>query len=121
MNDVGEQATGARTALIITNCVEKPLRPAGRSFPFDRAGPTAEYFFSSLQNFHGDYSSAESPRNECTSLFREEPSQVSRRPLFIALRTKNFWPHGPSRLFFFSARAAHLARRGGRARRYFWA
>jgi hypothetical protein len=31
-------------------------------------------------------------------------------PFFIAFRAKNFRPHGPSRLFFFSAHAAHLAR-----------
>jgi hypothetical protein len=53
--------------------------------------------------------------------FREKSSRVSRRPIFIAFRAKSFRLHGPSRLFFFSVRAGHLARRGGRARRSFWA
>jgi hypothetical protein len=43
MDDVSEQATGARSALTITNCAEKPLRPVGKSFSFDRAGLTHEH------------------------------------------------------------------------------
>jgi hypothetical protein len=66
----------------------------GRSFPFDRAGPTTEYFFSSWEN--GYFSSAEWPRNCLYFSFQEKFSRVSRRPFFIAFRAKNFQLCGPS-------------------------
>jgi hypothetical protein len=42
---VGEQATGARTALTITNCAEIFSRTRREKFPFDRAGPTPNISF----------------------------------------------------------------------------
>jgi hypothetical protein len=44
MDDVGEQATEARTALTFTNCAEKFWVSVGRSFPLDCARPTNELF-----------------------------------------------------------------------------
>jgi hypothetical protein len=63
IDDVGEQVTGARTALTFTNCAEKVfVRPLGEVFL--------------RGNFHDNFSSAESPRNAYTFLFREKPSRV---------------------------------------------
>jgi hypothetical protein len=115
MDDVGEQATGARTTLIITNCTENFHFPSGDVFPLIARGLLPNFSFL-RGNFHGNFSSAESPRNTYTFLLQEKSSRV---PFFITFRAKSFRPHGRSRLFFFSARAGHLAWRGGRARRSF--
>jgi hypothetical protein len=73
----------------------------GRNFPFGCAGPTDEHcpLFLGL----------------CVVISLAPRGFAA--PFFIAFRAKSFRPHGTSRLFFFSARAAHLVRRGGRARR----
>jgi hypothetical protein len=72
IDDVGEQVTGARTALTFTNCAEKVfVRPLGEVFPLIARG-----LLPLRGNFHDNFSSAESPRNAYTFLFREKPSRV---------------------------------------------
>jgi hypothetical protein len=87
----------------------------GRSFPFGCAGPTEEHSPLFLGLCVVIYLAPR--RREAHVLFF--PRKVLSGfavPFFIAFRAKSFRPHDPSRLFFFSARAAHLAWRGGRAR-----
>jgi hypothetical protein len=87
----------------------------GRSFPFGCAGPTNEHcplFFGPCLVI------SQAPRRRETHvLFFQKSPLGFRGALFIAFRAKSFRPHGSSRLFFFSARAAHLAQRDVRARR----
>jgi hypothetical protein len=120
MDDVGEQATGARTTLTIIIRAEKPLRPVGRIFPFERAGPTDEH----CPLFFGPSIVIFQHRVAAKRMYFSFPRKILSgfaAPFFIAFRAKSFCPHGLNRLFFFSACAAHLARRGGRARRSCWA
>jgi hypothetical protein len=100
MDDVSEQATGTRTALIITICEETVYCMAvGRSFSFDRVGLTSENFFSSCENFHSDFFSAESFREVFSGfaapffycLTREEFSATWFEPIIFPFDT-----YGPS-------------------------
>jgi hypothetical protein len=118
MDDVSEQATGARTELTIKNCAEKLLRPVGRSFPFDRAGLTHEH----CPLFFGPSIVIFQRRIAAKRMYFYFPRKVLlafTTPFFITFRAKSFRPHGPNRLFFFSACASNMAQRGGRTRRSF--
>jgi hypothetical protein len=77
MDDVGEQVTGARTTLTITNCVENFHVSSGKVFSSITRGLLLNFSFL-RENFHGNFSSAESPRNAYTLLFREKSSRISR-------------------------------------------
>jgi hypothetical protein len=90
----------------------KLSRPVGRSFPFGSAGPTDETLPFVLRALRRHFLA--SRRRETHVLFF--PRKVLSGfavSIFIAFRAKIFRPHSPSRLFLFSARAAHLARKGG--------
>jgi hypothetical protein len=118
MDDVGEQVSGARTALTITNCAEKPLHPVGRSFLFDCTRPTDEY----CPLFLGPSIVIFEHQVAAKLMYFSFPRKVLSgfaAPFFIAFRSKSFRLHGPRRLFFFLAHAGHLTRRSGRARHIF--
>jgi hypothetical protein len=116
VDDVGGQATRTRTALTVTVCAEKRFLSVkiGGRFPIDYTGRTDEHSYLFLGPCY--FFSADTPRNACTFFFEKSPLLFRCAFCFIGFWAKSFRPHGPSRLFFFSARATHLARRSGNAR-----
>jgi hypothetical protein len=115
--DVGEQATRTCTSLNFTVVRKRFLGVSiGRSFPFGCAGPTEEHCPLFLGLCVVIFLAPRRRETHVLFFLRKVLSGFA-APFFIAFRATSFRPHGPSRLFFFSARAVHLARRGGRARR----
>jgi hypothetical protein len=104
MDDVGEQATKAHTALIILSHEKNLYVSSEEVFPSIARGLLTNIALYSLDLHHHFY----------FQLFFSEKSPLwFRGAFFYSFSRKEFRPHSPSRLFFFSTRAAYLARRAG--------